>query len=140
MNQIAEDDLFLGTWQLQPNLSDYGFGQPPAEGLYRISRYGEGYKFEITWTTAAGRQMETSYVGIPDGDKYPFEDPQIAEAVSLTRVDELTLDSESFKDGRRIAHARRELVESRDKMRVTQSAETPEGTKYSNTAYYQKID
>ena len=139
MNQIAENDLFLGTWQLQADLSDYAFGQPPAEGVYHISRYGEGYKFDIIWTTAEGQQMETSYVGVPDGEKYPFENPQIADAVSLTRVDELTLDSESFKDGRRIAHARRELIENMNRIRVTQSAETPDGTVLSNISYYQKI-
>jgi len=139
MNQIAENDLFLGTWQLQADLSDYAFGQPPAEGIYLISRYGEGYKFDITWTTIEGQQMETSYVGVPDGEKYPFENPQIADAVSLTRVDELILDSETFKDGRRLTHARRELIENRDRMRVTQSAETPDGTVFSNISYYQKI-
>ena len=140
MHEIMNDDLFLGTWQLQPQFSDYAIGQPPAEGSYRISRDGKGYKFDIAWTTADGQQFETGYVGIPDGKKHACENPQIAEAVSLTRTDELTLDSESFKDGRRIAHARRELIDDGRRMRITQSGETPDGTLFSNIAYYCKVD
>jgi hypothetical protein len=140
MNKIAKTDLFLGNWQLQPELSEYAHGEPPAEGIYRISRYGEGYKFDIAWTTAEGQQVEASYIGIPDGELYPYENPKIAEAISLTRVDELTLDSESFKGERRIAHARRELVDNRNRMRVTQSGETPDGVIFKNISYYRKLD
>ncbi|MFL7839099.1 MAG: hypothetical protein ACK2T4_05550 [Candidatus Promineifilaceae bacterium] len=140
MNKINADDAFLGTWQLQPNLSDYAFGQAPAEGVYRISRYGEGYKFDIAWTMTEGQQFETGYLGTPDGEQYPYENSQVAEAVSLTRVDELTLDSESFKGGRRIAYACRELIKNGCRMRVTQSGETADGVEFSNIAYYQKVD
>ena len=140
MTQIDIDDLFLGTWQLQPQQSAYEFGPSPAEGLYRISTDGQQYLFELEWKTAEGQQFETSFSGVPDGRQYPYENPQIADALSLTRVDEQTLDSASYKGGKRIAHARRELLDNSRTMRVTQSGQTPDGVTYSNVSYYNKLD
>ena len=139
MSPIAENDLFLGTWQLQPEQSKYELGQPPLEGLYNISREEGGYVFEIAWKTTEGQQFEISFSGIPDGQQYPYENPQIAEALSMTRVDEFTLDSESFKDGKRIAHARRDLIENGRGLRVTQTGERPDGAFFSNVSYYRKL-
>lgn len=140
MTRIAENDLFLGTWRLQPELSEYELGPPPQEGLYRITREGESYIFDITWKTADGQQLETSFSGIPDGKQVPYENPQLADALSFTRVDDLTLDSESFKGGQGIAHARRELIKDGRVMRVTQSGWLPDGAAFSNISYYQKLD
>ena len=140
MTRIAGDDLFLGTWRLQPELSKYELGQPPQEGLYRITRDGESYIFDTTWKTAEGQQLETSFSGTPDGQRVAYEDPEIADALSLTRVDELTLDSETFKGGWRIALARRELINGGMSMRVTQSGQVPDVAAFSNISYYHKLD
>jgi predicted component of type VI protein secretion system len=64
----------------------------------------------------------------------------VAEAVSFTGVDDLTLDSETFKRGNRIAHARRELLEDGRVMRITQSGRTPDGMDFSNVSYYHRLD
>jgi hypothetical protein len=138
MIQIDPEDEFIGKWRLQPQRSRYEVGDPPRSGLYTISGRGERYLFEIEWQGADGQNMSTSYTATPNGRKVAYENPQIAEFVSLTRVDELTLDSESFKDGARIAHARRELLDDGQLMRVTQSGPGPQGDWFDNVAYYEK--
>ena len=140
MTHIADNDQFIGTWQLQPELSVYEFGDPPAEGLYTIRAGNDTYLFEIAWKTAANQSFSAAFSGIPDGEQYPYEDPRVAEALSLTRVDDLTLDSETFKGGSQVAHARRELLEDGRVMRVTQSGCSPDGTVFSNVAYYHRLD
>jgi hypothetical protein len=139
MKLIADNDVFPGIWQLKPELSAYEFGTPPAEGLYTIRAAGDVYLFEIVWKTAEGQSFKAAFSGIPDGKQYPYEDQQVADALSMTRVDELTLDSETFKGGKRIAHALRELIEDGRVMRVTQSGRTPDGETYSNVSYYTRL-
>jgi hypothetical protein len=140
MKLISENDAFLGTWQLKPELSAYEFGAPPVEGLYTIRAADDVYLFEIAWKSADGQSLEAAFSGIPDGRQYPYDDPRVAEALSLTRVDDLTLDSETFKGGNRIAHARRELIEGGRVMCVTQSGRTPDGEVFSNVSYYSRLE
>lgn len=139
MAPINDDDPFLGAWELLPESSEYELGDPPAEGLYTISSDGDRYHFEIAWKTAAGRHFETGFSGIPDGRPYAYEDPQVADALSLTRVDESTLDSESFRGEVRLAHARRVLMEDGRMMRVSQSGQAPDGETFQNISYYRKL-
>jgi hypothetical protein len=108
--------------------------------LYTVSSDGDRYHFGIAWRTVDGQRFETGYSGIPDGRQHAFEDPQAADALSLTRVDSSTLDSASFKGETRLAHARRELLEDGRIMRVTQSGQSPGGKTYRNIAYYRRVD
>ena len=58
----------------------------------------------------------------------------------MTRVDERTLDSASFRDGVQIAHGRRELSDDANTMTVTQSGSRPDGTKFANVSVYVRRD
>lgn len=131
-------DPFVGTWELQPEQSQYEAGQPPASGLYRIEPQGEGYLVTMQWQTAAGAAKEMHYTSIPDGKDYAYENPEIAEFVSMTRVDEKTLDSATKKGGQMIAHARRELSKDAQAMRVTQSGLLPDGSWFKNISVYKR--
>lgn len=141
-------DPFLGTWILQADQSDYQFGDPPAAGTYTIApaadgeHDGAGYLVTMAWTDAAGQAHELSYFGIPDGQTHPFAapDPEKSpvDATSMTRVDERTLDSASFKAGKQIAHARRHLAPDGRTMTVTQSGTTPAGKPFANVSTYRR--
>ena len=133
-------DPFLGTWQLIPNQSRYDFGQPPASGTYRIAANKTGYSFTIQWTTADSQPMNVAYDSVPDGQQHPYENPAIADAVSMTRVSERQLDSASFKDGQQIAHAARVLSADGQTMTITQSGTTPDGVFFSNVSRYRRLD
>ena len=99
----------------------------------------EGVKVTMIWKTAEDQSVVMSYFGIPDGKDYPYEDnPALADAMSMTRVDAHTLDSTTKKDGQVILYARRMLSEGGTVMTVTQSGPTPDGGQYSNVSVYNK--
>lgn len=132
------DDLFLGTWQMQPEQNDYQQGDPPAKGTYTIANNpdGEGYLVSMAWTTIDGRDVEMSYTAIPDGIDHPYENPDIADTVSMTRVDENILDSDVKKGGAITAYARRELSSDGQTMTVTQSGPKSDGDWFDNVSVY----
>jgi hypothetical protein len=131
-------DPFIGVWRLVPEASNYEYGDPPSRGRYDVAAEGAGYKITMNWTTSAGQVHQMSYNATPDGVAYPYEDPTVAETVSMTRVDWRTLDSESRKGGNVIAHARRVLSADENEMGVTQSGKTADGRDFSNFALYRR--
>lgn len=139
MTPIPPDDPFVGIWTLDPDESDYQFGEPPASGTYTLEADGDAYNVTMIWTTVDGKPMEASYSSVPDGMEYPYDSPAV-DTVSMTRVDAYTLDSASKKDGQVIAYARRELSDDRQSMTITQSGTTPEGDPFANVSVYRKSD
>lgn len=135
---MPQPDPFLGIWHLIPDQSRYEFGQPPASGTYILTANETSYTFTIQWTTADGQAMNATFDGIPDGQQYPYENPAIADAISLTRVNDRQLDSATFKNGQQIAHATRVLSANEQTMTITQTGQMPDGTPFSNISFYQR--
>ena len=69
MTHIADNNQFIGTWQLQLELSVYEFGDPPAEGLYTFRAGNDSYQFEIAWKKVANQSFSAAFSGIPDGEQ-----------------------------------------------------------------------
>ena len=136
--RIPQDDAFLGTWVLVPEKAQYELGQPPQSGLYRLSTDGEQYHFTVEWQDAAGHSHSTAFDGIPDGQQYAYTDNPAVDVVSFTRVDAFTLDSDTFKDGQQIAHARRILADDGRTMTVSQGGTLPDGRTFTNISVYVK--
>lgn len=133
------ENPFIATWELDPAQSQYELGEPPANGTYRIEANADGsYTFHMAWMTQDGKEMSGQFSGVPDGELHPYDNPAIADAISLTRVDENTLDSASFKGGEQIAHASRALSDDQQMMTVTQSGTAPDGSTFSNVAVYRR--
>ncbi len=136
--KLSKSSQFFGTWELDPAQSQYEFGTPPQSGLYKIESDGTELKFSVDWVGGDGRSYQISFSGTPDGKDSLYENPAIADTVSFTQVDKLTLDSASKKDGHVILHASRVLSEDGTEMTVTQSGTTPDGQPYSNVSVYYK--
>ena len=131
-------DPFIGTWQLDPSKSNYELGEPPATGWYRLEATETGYLITMAWTTQAGQAMEMAYEGTPDGKVYPYADSDVVDAISMTRVSAVQLNSASFMAGQQIAHAARIMSEDGRVMTVVQSGNRTDGTLFQNTAVYRK--
>ena len=131
-------DRFLGTWEMQPTQNNYQLGDPPVNGTYTIAENpdGEGYLVTMAWTTLDGRDVEMSYTAVPDGVDHPYENPAVADTVSMTRVDENTLDSDAKIGDKVTAYARRVLSADGQTMTVTQSGPTPDGGWFENVSVY----
>lgn len=132
------DNLFIGKWQLDPTKSDYEHGFPPQSGTYIITSEGNGLKFAMAWTGVDGKSFEMAYHAIPDGVDYPYENPQVADTLSLTLVDDHTLDSDSKKGGKVSTHGRRSLSPDGQTMTIVQSGTTAEGQPYRNLSVYER--
>jgi hypothetical protein len=135
---LAAHDPFVGTWILDSAQSLYEFGTPPQSGIYRIEPNQTGYLVTMEWVDAEGKDFRQMYTGVPDGGEYPYGDVSASPSMSMTRVDERTLDSSAFKDGKRIAYGRRVLSEDGKDMTVVQSGTSPEGIEFNNFTVYRK--
>ena len=132
------NDLFVGIWELDPSQSDYQIGTPPQSGLYRIApdANGNGYMISMSWTDAQGREFYAAYSAMPDGVRYAYENSEVADFISMTRLDDYTLDSAIYKGGERIAYSVRVLSDDGQTMTITQSGFTPDGTPFDNRSVY----
>ncbi len=131
-------DAFLGTWELDASKNQYDLGDPPQSGLYIIEQQGEGYLVTMKWTNTAGESKEMAYEGVPDGKTYPTEAPGV-DSMSMTRVDDHTLDSAAMVGETVIALARRVLSEDGNTMTVTQRGKTPDGGEFANVSVYTRV-
>jgi len=134
-------DLFLGTWQLTPELSLYAMGTPPASGLYVIERGTTGLALRVEWTMQLGEPVRTTAFGGPDDGTVkamPSGTPG-PDGFSLQRVDERTLDSSAFREGKVIAYARRVASHDGQLLTVVQESNLPDGKSFRNFQVYRRV-
>ncbi|HEX8697171.1 MAG TPA: hypothetical protein VF746_32425 [Longimicrobium sp.] len=131
-------NAFVGTWRLRPEASRYEHGQPPREAVYRIEREGEWLLFAARWTGADGRRLEMSFAGVADGEPHPYDDPEVADTLTVRLADARTLDTIAAKDGREVAFGRRVLSEDGRVLTVTQSGTRPDGSPFVNVSVYDR--
>ena len=131
-------DAFLGIWALDPAQSQYQFGQPPQSSLYRIApgANSSSYMISMSWTDSQEREAYAAYNAMPDGVEYPYENSDVADTISMTRLDERTLDTAIFKNGECIAYSLRQLSDDGDAMRIVQSGFAPDGSRFDNYSVY----
>ncbi len=133
---MSPSDPFLGLWRFDPAQARYQLGEPPQIGTYRLDAHGDGYLITMEWTDARGQSYRQTYTAIPDGQLYPYGGANALVSIAMTRLDDRTLDTASFRGGERIAYAVRRLSDDGQTMQVIQSGQTPEGTPFENIAVY----
>jgi hypothetical protein len=135
---VSDNDPFLGTWVFDPEFAQYEVGQPPRSGTYVIEAADEQLRFTIDWVAADGTEHHLEILATPDGYEYPYNDPQVADAMIYTRIDEHTLDSAAKKGGTIISYARRVINPADDSMQIDQSGVRPDGTAFTNRSLYRR--
>lgn len=139
MNQT---DLYVGRWELIPELCLYEFGSAPASGSYRIDLDGLQVQITIDWRMDADSTPQSTGFGGPiDGSTQPLSAAAPAaglDSFSLTRIDSRTLDSAAFRAGEMIAYARRVASMDGRLLAVVQQARDPEGERYRNFQVYRR--
>jgi hypothetical protein len=141
---MSQDDRIVGTWILVPELSIYEAGIAPASGVYDIARSGDRYDFAVRWRAEAGGQEFSAAFGGPgDGSIQPLDVLAGApvgtpDAMTVTRVDEATLDSEAISEGRVVAYARRRVSADGSLLSVVQEVRLPDGRGPRNFQIYRR--
>lgn len=131
-------DAFCGTWRLRPEASRYERGRPPREAIYQIECEGEWVLFAARWREADGRRLEMSFAGIADGEPRAYDDPVVADTLTIALSGPRTLDTTAEKDGRVVAHGRRELSEDGAVLTITQTSTAADGTAFANVSVYDR--
>ncbi len=137
----AGQDLYLGVWELLPELSIYQQGPMPASGRYTIERDGDALRLRVDWTMEPGGEPQSTVFGGPaDGSPQPIpgaEGPG-PDAFSLTRVDERTLDSAALRGETTLAYARRVASADGHLLSVMQEGPTADGGRFRNFQVYRR--
>lgn len=136
-------DLYLGAWELIPELCLYEFGSAPTSGVYRISKEGRQLRITIEWRMdEESDPQSTGFGGPTDGSPQPLPAAAPAsgpDSFTLTRVDERTLDSAALRGDEQVAYARRVASADGKLLAVMQEARDPDGVKYRNFQLYRRI-
>ena len=135
-------DRFIGRWELIPEMSLYAVGEPPAAGLYVIEEPVPGtMQFRVTWRMHGDQEdRSTGFAGPSDGSRtgLPVTVAGAPDALTITRVDERTLDSAALRGEERVAYARRVVSTDGALMAVVQEAVTPSGDRLRNFQVYRR--
>lgn len=135
-------DLYLGTWQLIPELSLYAQGEPPAEGVYVLRAEGDRVNVTIRWRMPGDEDWRsTGFSGAVDDSRQALEPaaPGAPDAFSLCRVDARTLDSSAWAGETRVAWARRRVSADGELLAVVQEGRLPDGATFRNFQVYRRI-
>lgn len=131
-------DGFLGKWQMQPELSAYEVGEPPQSGTYEIVQDGHKLTFIMDWVDAKDQAQHMAYSEICDGQFHPYTDAPIADEICLILKSDTVLESTARLASEVKLAATRTLVAG-NKLKVTMSANLPDGTPFSNHSLYIKL-
>jgi len=138
---MKDTDLYLGTWELVPELALYEYGPRPASCTYEIACVEGCIQARLTWTTEGGEEQSASFGGPADGTPQPMPEgtPKGGpDAFSLTRVDERTLDSAALWEGEVVATARRVASADGKLLAILQVGPRPESVRFRNFQVYRR--
>ena len=126
----AQDEPFLGTWELNLTKSSITRGNPPrSETIANVAEPG-GFRSTLTSVTDRGTSIEIHHYTF-DGRFHQTEggDPR---ALSFTRIDRSTIESDTRRNGQITVNRRVVLSEDGRTMTAVASGTSGGGQKYTN--------
>lgn len=131
----TEQDLLLGTWQLDLSKSKYSPGPAPRSETRTYARDNEGLKGTIRRRLANGREEVIEYRADFDHE-YPVAGTEAYDTIKLTRIDARTAEAVLSHAGRAFGTARR--VVSDDGQTLTIAFRREGYNTVNNVAIYRK--
>jgi len=132
----AEEDLLLGTWQLDLAKSRYNPGPPPRSETRTYVRDKEGMKGTIQRRRDDGREEVIEYRADFDHE-FPVIGTEAYDTIRLKRIDARTAEAVLSHAGRVFGTARRVISEDGRTLTITFRQED-RGILESNIAVYRK--
>jgi hypothetical protein len=132
----AEEDLLLGTWQLDLGKSRYNPGPPPRSETRTYVRDKEGMKGTIQRRRDDGREEVIEYRADFDHE-FPVIGTEAYDTIRLKRIDARTAEAVLSHAGRVFGTARRVISEDGRTLTITFRQED-RGILESNIAVYRK--
>ena len=159
---MKENDNYIGTWTLVPELCIYEEGQAPLSGIYRISQSDGHVRISIDWEAPDGSAHQIEFGAPNDGTRQPSGAPGVASAdapgvasagapgvasadapgvshLSITRVSPLILDSSAYAGADEVAaYARRLASQDGLLLSTIQVGRRADGTSFRNFQVYRR--
>jgi hypothetical protein len=131
-------DPRIGTWKLNGAKSKYSPGPAPQSLTVKVESAGLGEKVTAEFVNADGTRTTTQYTATFDGKDYPLTGSQIADTVSLKRIDARTTER-TDKKGDKVAQTLKRVVSQDGKtMTVTTKGTNAQGQAVNNVVVFDK--
>ena len=131
-------DPRMGTWKLNVAKSKYSPGPAPQALTVKVEPSGQGEKATAEFVNADGTRTTTQYTANYDGKDNPLPGSQIADTVSLKRIDARTTDRTDKKGGKVAQTLRRVISKDGKTMTVTTKGTNAQGQAVNNVAVFAK--
>jgi hypothetical protein len=128
----------MGTWKLNVAKSKYSPGPAPQALTLKVEPSGQGEKVAAEFVNADGTRTTTQYTANFDGKDNPLTGSQIADTVSLKRIDARTTDRTDKKGGKVAQTLRRVVAQDGKTMTVTTKGTNAQGQAVNNVAMFEK--
>lgn len=135
-------DLFLGRWQLVPELSIFQRGEPPESGITVIQLQGQMCHVAMAWrAVGAEGDQHVGFAAPLTGEiqRNPSAPRGVPNGFSLTRVNNRTLDSSAYIDGLEVMYSRRATTTDGTLMATTHHQFLPNTPATTNYQLYRRI-
>ena len=131
-------DPRVGTWQLDVARSRYHPGPGPKSQTLKIEAAGQGEKVTNESVSATGQKTTTEYTAEYDGKPYPFKGSNIADMVTLKRIDTHTTERTDTKGGKVMTSYHRVVSKDGKTMTVTTKGVNAQGQATDSTVVFEK--
>ncbi len=131
-------DPRMGTWKLNVAKSKFSPGPAPQALTVKVEPSGQGEKVTAEFVNADGTRTTTQYTANFDGKDYPLTGSQIADTVSLKRINARTTDRTDRKGGTVAQTLRRVVSQDGKTMTVTTKGTNAQGQAVNNVVVFGK--
>jgi len=127
-----------GTWKLNVAQSQYSPGPAPQSLTVIVEPSSQGEKVTAAFVNADGTRTTNQYTATFDGKDYPLTGSQIADTVSLKRIDARTTERTDKKGGMVAQTLGRVVSQDGKTMTVTTKGTNAQGQAMNNVALFDK--
>jgi len=131
-------DPRVGTWKLNVAKSKYSPGPAPQALTVKVEPSGKGEKVTTEFVNADGTRTTTEYTANFDGKDNPLTGSQIADTVSVKRINARTTERTDKKGGKVAQTLRRVVSQDGKTMTVTTKGTNAQGQAVNNVAVFEK--
>lgn len=131
-------DPRVGTWQLNVGKSTYHPGPGPKSQTLKIEAVGQGEKVTSESVSATGEQTTTEYTAEYDGKPHPLKGSNIADMVTVKRIDTHTTERTDTKAGKVMMSYHRVVSKDGKTMTVTTKGVNAQGQSTDSTVVFEK--
>ena len=132
-------DPRIGTWKLNVAKSKYSPGPAPQSLTVKVEPSGQGEKVTAEFVNADGTRTTVQYIEANfDGKDYPLTGSQIANTVSLKRIDARTTERTDKKGDKVVQVLTRVVSQDGKTMTVTTKGTNAQGQAVNNVGVFDK--